>query len=268
MAGDTRVARIGKPILTAADVKTLVLPVLQPGDILVVRQNWFLSNIALPGFWPHAAIHVGTASELAAYFDHDAAVQAWAASQPEKAKNFSDLLAARYPAKFKTYATENDFQGHGPIRVIESISEGVSFTASEHAFGVDYLGVMRPRVEQVDKARAIERAFKYQGRPYDFDFDFFSDSTLVCTELVYKAYLPSNEQHGLTLSLVDVAGRRTLPANEIVKRFDLEADEPAKRQLDFVLFVDAKEKTDAAFVADEASFRKSWKRLKWDVVQK
>lgn len=267
-AGDTRVARIGKPILTANDVKTMVLPMLQPGDILVVRQNWFLSNIALPGFWPHAAIHVGTASELQAYFDQDPAVQAWAASQPEKAKNFSDLLAARYPSKFKTFATENDFQGHGPIRVIESISEGVSFTASEHAFGVDYLGVMRPRVEKVDKARAIERAFKYQGRPYDFDFDFFSDSALVCTELVYKAYLPSSEQHGLTLSLVDVAGRRTLPANEIVKRFDLEADDMAKRQLDFVVFIDAKEKTDAAFVADEASFRKSWKRLKWDVVQK
>jgi hypothetical protein len=266
-AGDTRVARNGRPILTAADIKAMVLPVLQPGDVLVVRQNWFLSNIALPGFWPHAALHVGTAAQLAAFFDDDPNVQAWAASQPEKANKFSELLAARYPAKWKAYATEPDFLGHAPVRVIEAISEGVSFTASEHAFGVDYLAAMRPRLEKVDKAKAIERAFNYQGRPYDFNFDFFSDSSLVCTELVYKAYLPASEQRGLVLGLVDVAGRRTLPANEIVKRFDLEADDPARRQLDFVVFIDAHEKTDAAFVSDEAAFRRSWKRLKWDVVQ-
>ncbi len=263
--GDTRVARQGKPLVTRAQVDALVLPRLEPGDVIVTRQNWFLSNIGLPGFWPHAELYVGTAKDLAAYFDADPGVQAWATQQPEKAHGLSQLLEKRFPAKWKAYATGTDFQGHGPIRVIESISEGVSFTAVEHAFGVDYLGAMRPRLSKLEKARAVERAFAYQGRPYDFDFDFFSDSTLVCTELVFKSYQPSKEMKGLSMDLVDVAGRRTLPANELVRRFDTDA--ASTPQLDFVLFLDAKEKTDTVYEADAAIFRSSWKRLKWDVAQ-
>lgn len=264
--GDTRVARNGKPLLTKAVVEQLVLPKLQPGDVLVTRQNWFLSNIGLPGFWPHAMLFVGRPNEWAA-IELDPGVQAWLTSQPEKSATLAALLEKRYPTKWKAYAEGLDFQGHGPIRVVESISEGVSFTAVEHAFGVDYLGALRPRLPLVEKARAIERAFKYQGRPYDFDFDFFSDATLVCTELVYKAYQRDADMRGLDLPLVDVAGRRTLPANEIVKRFDLEADKP-DRQLDFVLFIDAKEKEDAVFEATADALRSSWRRLRWDVAQK
>lgn len=265
--GDTRVARIGKPLVTSDDVAKLVLPKLAPGDIVVTRQNWFLSNIGLPGFWPHAELFVGTAKELAAAFDADPQVSEWTKAQKEQAASFTELLAKRYPAKWKAYAEGVDFQGHGPIRVIESISEGVSFTAVEHAFGVDYLAAVRPRRTTLDKAKAIERAFHYQGRPYDFDFDFFSDTSLVCTELVYKAWQPSAELNGVQFDLVDVAGRRTLPANEVVKRFDSEAGS-ASRQLDFVVFVDAKEKEQKVFAADEAAFRASWKRLKWDIAQK
>lgn len=265
--GDTRVARIGQPLVTTDDVARTVIPKLLPGDVIVTRQNWFLSNIGLPGFWPHAELYVGAASDLSRSFDADAEVNEWVAKQPEGAKTFSELLQKRYPKKWKTYAEGADFQGHAPIRVIESISEGVSFTAVEHAFGVDYLGALRPRLSNLDKARAIERAFKYQGRPYDFDFDFFSDAALVCTELVYKAYQPGGGMKGVSLDLVNVAGRRTLPANEIVKRFDKEAGK-ADAQFDFVLFLDGSEATSKVVTSDEATFRKTWKRLKWDVAQK
>ncbi len=266
-AGDTKVARIGKPFITRDDIDKSVLPKLEPGDIIVARQNWFLSNIGLPGFWPHAELYVGAAPVLIEYFDADPEVVKWAQAQPEKAASFGELLHKRFPTKWKAYAEGVDLQGHGPIRVIEAISEGVSFTAVEHAFGVDYLGALRPRLTKLDKARAIERAFKYQGRPYDFDFDFFSDSSLVCSELVYKAYLPGADFRGVTIDLVDVAGRRTLPANEIVKRFD--AERAGKNpQMEFVLFLDGNEKEGKAVVADEATFRASFKRLKWDIAQK
>lgn len=266
-AGDTRVARIGKPLITRDDLEQLALPKLEPGDVIVSRQNWFLSNIGLPGFWPHAELYVGTAADLAKFFDGNADVSRWTKAQPEQAATFTELLQKRYPAKWKAYAEGLDFQGHGPIRVIESISEGVSFTAIEHAFGVDYLGAMRPRLTQLDKAKAIERAFKYQGRPYDFDFDFFSDATIVCSELVYKSYQPAADQRGIALDLVDVAGRRTLPANELVKRFDLDASLGAP-QMDFVFFLDGREKEGKAVLSDAAAFRNSWRRTKWDVAQK
>ena len=264
-AGDTRVARIGMPLLTMEQCNALA-PRLQPGDIAVTRQNWFLSNIALPGFWPHAMLYIGTAKELGAYLDPDEETKKWVAAQPEKVDSFSKLLEKRYPEKWKAYGGK-DFQGHAPIRVLESISEGVSFTAFEHAFGVDYLGVMRPRLSKLEKARAIEHAFKYQGRPYDFDFDFFSDSTLVCTELVYKSYAPAADQKGVKLELIDVAGRRTLPANEIVKAFDQQLGKP-EQQLDFVLFMDGNEKSASCKEGTVDDFRKSWQRMKWDVAQK
>jgi len=235
--------------------------------VMVSRQNWFLSNIGLPGFWPHAELYVGTPADLKTAFDSDAAVQAWTTSQPEKCANFSELLARRYPEKWKTFQTGIDLQGHAPIRVVESISEGVSFTAVEHAFGADYFGAIRPLCSQLEKAKAIERAFGFQGRPYDFEFDFDSDATLVCTELVYKSYLPSSEMKGLSMTLVDVAGRRTLPANDIIRQFD-ESCEMPNPQWQFVLFFDASEKTNQAFESDEAQFRKTWKRVKWDVALK
>lgn len=262
--GDTRVARIGKPLVTADDIATRAIPKLLPGDVLVARQNWFLSNIGLPGFWPHALLYTGTAADLKTAFDADPEVLAWA--KKEGAATFTALLAKRFPEKWKVYSEGKDFQGHGPIRVIESISEGVSFTATEHAFGVDYLAAMRPRLSPLDKAKAIERAFKYQGRPYDFDFDFFSDASLVCTELVYKSYQPAADFKGISVELVDVAGRRTLPANEIVKRFDTDARTDA-RQLDFVFFLDGREKEGKVVDGDEKAFRSSWQRVKWDVAQ-
>ncbi|MBX7097894.1 MAG: protein tyrosine phosphatase [Myxococcaceae bacterium] len=264
-AGDTRVARVGKPLITREQLDALI-PRLQPGDVVVVRQNWFLSNIALPGFWPHAELYAGSAADLKAAFDADPEVAAWAQKQKEQAKTFTELLEKRFPAKWKAYQAM-DFQGHAPIRVIEAISEGVSFTAPEHAFGVDYLGVMRPRLSALEKARAIERAFAYQGRPYDFDFDFFSDAALVCTELVYKSYAPSAEQKGLSIGLVDVAGRRTLPANDLVRQYAREAGTPSQ-QLDFVAFLDGHEKDGVAVEADEKAFRASCERVKWDVAQK
>ena len=264
--GDTRVRREGKPLITREQALAVVAK-MEPGDVLVARQNWFLSNIGLPGFWPHALLYVGTPDVLAAAFDADPEVQRWIATQTKKASTFSAWLQEKYPTKWKAYAEGKDLLGGAPIRFIESISEGVSFTSVDHAMLVDYLGAMRPRLPKVEKARAIARAFGYQGRPYDFDFDFLSDSTLVWTELVWKSYAPSSDMKGLALPLVEVAGRQTLPANEIVKRFDLELDSPT-RQFDFVAFLDGREAQGDAVPAGAAAFRKTHARLKWDIAQK
>ena len=38
---------------------------LQPGDILIERRNWYLTNCFLPGFWPHAALLHGHVRAIA-----------------------------------------------------------------------------------------------------------------------------------------------------------------------------------------------------------
>ncbi|XXF79831.1 YiiX/YebB-like N1pC/P60 family cysteine hydrolase [Myxococcaceae bacterium GXIMD 01537] len=262
--GDTRVHRLNQPLISREQVLAL-LPRLEPGDVLVARQNWYLSNIGLPGFWPHAELYVGTAQQLAATFDGDAQVRAWVATLPGAPTSFSGYLAQAFPAKWAEYGGKDS---HGDaLRIIESISEGVSFTGPEHGMHVDYLGALRPRLSKLEKARAIARAFGYQGRPYDFDFDFFSDSTLVCTELVYKSYAPAQDMKGLRIDLVDVAGRRTLPANELVRLFDAEYGRE-DRQFDFVAFLDGREGSRSAVEGSAEDFRASYRRLKWDIAQK
>lgn len=262
--GDTRVKRKGQPLISREQVLEL-LPSLQPGDIVVARQNWYLSNIGLPGFWPHAELYLGTRAELSAWFDEDPQVRAWVATQQDGVETFSALLAARHPEAWAQYGGTD---AHGdPLRIMEAISEGVSLTGIEQGMRVDYLGVMRPRLSKLDTARAIDRAFAFHDRPYDFNFDFFSDATLVCTELVYKSYQPSGEQAGLRFPLVEVAGRMTLPANELVRLFDAEYGRE-DRQLDFVAFLDGREDLKGAFLSDEDAFRRSYRRLKWDVAQK
>jgi hypothetical protein len=264
--GDTRVQRVGRPLIGTLQVSQLK-DKLQPGDVVLARQNWYLSNLGLPGFWPHAELVLGRPEHWTAAFDGDPAVQAWLAEQPEKPTTLAELVARRFPKGWRQYVEGKDYQGRGPIWVMESISEGVSLTAPEHAFQVDYVAVLRPQLPALIKAQALVRAFGYHGRPYDFDFDFLSDRTLVCTELVWKSYRPLNSgATGLRIDLVEVAGRPTLPANEIARLFDAEADLAAP-QLAFVAYLEGQETGNTAVWRDAAAFRSTWKRLKWDVAQ-
>lgn len=262
--GDTRVARINRPLIKREQAEALTKK-MEPGDLIVSRQNWFISNIGLPGFWPHAELYLGTPEEFTAYFDSDPEVQAWAKAKDAKAAGLSGLLQNRFPDRWRLYGSMDAYGDR--VKFMEAISEGVSFTGVGHALTNDYIGVLRPRLSKLDKAQAMLRAFTYQGRPYDFDFDFFSDSALVCSELVWKAYQPSQGMKGLTIPLVNIAGRMALPPNDIVRQFDEEAGKP-DRQFDFVAFLDGREKTKDAVEADEAAFRQSYRRQKWDILQK
>jgi len=116
----------------------------------------------------------------------------------------------------------------------------------------------------MEKARALFSAFRYVGRPYDFDFDFRTDSALVCSELVFKAYEPSQGYRGLKLPLSEIVGRPVCPPNDIARLFDTEAGSEEK-QLELVLFLDGNEATGKSVEAGEEAFRQSWKRPKWHV---
>jgi hypothetical protein len=260
--GDTKVWRTEKDLITPTQIRSLA-PRLQPGDILLERREWYLSNVGLPGFWPHTALVVGTTGERSTFFA-DPEVVAWVKAQGQADGSFEALLAAREPAAVKaSRATEN---GH-PVRVLEAMSEGVVFTAYEHTLAADSLAVLRPRLSKAARAAAILRAFHYAGRPYDYDFDFLTESSLVCSELVYKAYEPSPGKPGLSLPLVEVLGRTTLPPNLIARMYDQELG-TVGQQLDLVAFFDGEEAAGVAPESTEAAFRTSWKRPKWHIAKR
>lgn len=256
--GDTRIRQAGKSLITRAQIDEMQKLML-PGDLVVERRNWYLSNLGLPGFWPHAELYVGTAAEMTAMFDGDAAVKK---AYP---KGFAAHLAEKYPAAWTQFqALAHDGEPH---RILEAISEGVTFSSLPEATLADYVGVVRPRLTKVERAKAIAQAFSHIGKQYDFDFDFATLSILVCSEVVYKAYqLPAADGKSLQFDLIDVMGRQTLPPSDMVARFDRELGTPAQ-QLDFVAFLDGSESTKSAVFANVDVFRKSWSRPKWDLDQ-
>ena len=204
---------------------------MKPGDIILERRNWFLSNAFLPGFWPHAALYVGRIEDLQ---------RLGIADDPRLEAHLEDYLESASDGRDHT--------------VIESVSEGVIFSSLTHSMHADYVAVLRPRLSEQEIGEAILRAFRHHGKPYDFEFDFFTADKLVCTELVYRAY-----EGMLRFDLVRMMGRDTLPALELVRKFGRERGQPGQ-ELDFVLFLDAEPASGGANDATEDEFVASAER--------
>lgn len=223
-------------------------PMMEPGDILIQRRNWHMTNIGIPGFWPHTALYVGSPEELATYFS-DLGID------PLK------TIDSTYPTVWKQLQSKAP-DGY-PIRVIESIRPGVVLQSLETSAKCDYLGVIRPNLSKAEKFEALMAAFSNYGKPYDLNFDFSTDNALVCSELVYKSYKAAAK---LPLETEVINGRLLLPPNllaeEAVEHMGM------NKAFSFVLFLDAVEKNDMIVKRDEAAFRTSWQRPKWDIMQK
>ena len=230
--GDTRIVQREPFISEHLVQQTLATIQLQPGDIILERRNWYLSNAFLPGFWPHCALYVGTPTELKAMgIDYDAL-------------DAEAIAAHQRP-------------DHGHQRVIlEAISEGVVFTSAEHSMHADYVAVLRPRLTHAQKAQVIRNAFRYHGRPYDFGFDFADESKLVCSELIYYSFGDL-----LKLELEPVLGKSVVTPVGIMNKYVRELGRSGA-QLDFVLFLDTPPGEHIARRADEKACRESASRPK------
>jgi len=251
--GDVKVFRQKYSLITVEQIGEIE-KLLLPGDILLERREWYLSNIGLPGYWPHAALYIGTAEQRAKYFDDDSVKMFFA-----KNNGFESALKNQYSTAYIASETP-DHYGHLP-RVIEAISEGVSFTTLEHSIDADSVAILRPKLSKLEKAQAIKRAFHFSGRPYDFNFDFLTDAELVCTELIYKAYESNATFAGIRFPTRKILGRTVVTANDIVEMFDDE-QERDKAQLELIVFYDGHEYKKSAVKSDLITFRDSWKRPK------
>ncbi len=224
LIGDIRIVERA-PYVAIDFIEDKVAPLLEPGDIILERRNWFLSNAFLPGFWPHGALYVGTMDDLRELGIADA---------PEIRRHAEDYLRPAEDGR--------------PRVVIEAVSEGVVFNSLTHSLHADYVAVLRPCVSKEQKGEAIKRAFTHYGKDYDFEFDFFTSDKLVCTELIYRAY-----EGILHFDLARIMGRDTFSALQLVQKY---ADERRRNnpELEFVLFLDADPATGQAKFADEDEF--------------
>ncbi|MBL4848421.1 MAG: hypothetical protein JKY65_23110 [Planctomycetes bacterium] len=200
--GDTRI-RHPDPAVSTAQLAALESS-LRPGDVILVRQELYLSNAFLPGFWPHALIYLGPTKD-------------WTRLKLADGTPLSDDPVVRAALPEYAKSIEGD-----PARVIEAISEGVVFNSLERAVQKDYVVVFRPELAEAEVASAIRRALLFLGRPYDFDFDFATDDRIVCTELVYRAYdsqlkFSAGARDPQVPGVVAVMGRQTMPANDLAR---------------------------------------------------
>jgi len=218
--GDTRWA--SPPPAIDDDTLGELAALLEPGDVLLVRQELFLSNAFLPGFWTHALLYLGPS-------------EGWTRLRtPAGTPLAEDPLVRRLLPRYERADDHGD-----ALRVIEAVSEGVVFNSLEHAAQKDYVVVLRPQVDEAFRAAALRRALVLHGRPYDFEFDFVSDGAIVCTELVYRAFedavrfrlafdAPADRPVAIP-GVLEVMGRPTLPANELARYALYMADHPEPR---------------------------------------
>ena len=165
----------------SVEVRDQMLSELEPGDILITRHDTAFTNLFLPGFWPHAALFVGTEKQR----------NEWGITvDDDKASRWCDDKC-----------------------VLEALKDGVHFRSLHETLAVDNFLVLRPNLSVEDIQRGIERVILHEGKLYNFDFDFFSSDRLVCSEVVYRAFDGLGK---LSFPLVERAGRHTLSPEDLV----------------------------------------------------
>ncbi len=175
---------------------------LQPGDVLVTRKEHAVTNYFLPGFWPHAALYLGTSEDL----------ERLGLAGHEQLKPRWQRLLECDPSE--------------PRRVLEALKDGVRIRSLASPFASDAVLVLRPQLSESELGRAISRGMFHESKPYDFDFDFTRSDRLVCTEVIYRSY---EQVGGTSFGLTRRAGRLNLSAEDLIgmalehRSFDVKA---------------------------------------------
>ena len=187
----SRIAELKQPFVKPAGapkrvndaVRARVLEICEPGDVFVTRHDDALSNVFLPGHWPHAALFLGSAEQ-------------------RKSLGLADIETARHHAGER-------------IVFVESKKDGVLFRAVEDTLELDSFVILRPNLSGEDLREALTRAMSHVGKLYDFSFDFSSADRLACTELVYRSFHTAG---GIEFCLDEIAGRKCLSAEELMNQ--------------------------------------------------
>ena len=173
--------------MTDEIIASLALSLL-PGDVLLTRNDHRLTAALVPGFWAHAALFLGSRSQL------------------------ESLGLRQHPYVLKHWNKIPEDAG-GLGLVIEALAPRVQLNPLEKCLRVDHLAVLRSTLPASDIAAVIAEALGHLGKPYDFEFDFNNSSRVVCTELIYRSY---HHRGQINFSLTKRLGRFTLTGDDLL----------------------------------------------------
>ena len=137
----------GAPKRLTPEMREQLLARAKPGDVFVTRHDDAVSNLFLPGFWPHAAFYLGGD-------EHG--------------------MALPFPCEGRRW-------------FLEAKKDGVLYRRTDETLEVDACVVLRPPLSEGENSAAIARAMGHAGKPFDFLFDFRTTECLACTEVVYRS---------------------------------------------------------------------------------
>jgi len=173
----------GSPKRVTPDIIAALKPQLRPGDIFITRHDDAMSNLFLPGFWPHGAFYIGTPDDRAAM-----------GIKP---------------------VTDGVSRSDKDINILEAKKDGVLLREIEETLHVDAFVVLRPNLSEAEITEALTRGLSHAGKLYDFVFDFSTSDRLVCTEVPYRAYHGVGPVH---FNLSTKAGRKCLSAEDLLNQ--------------------------------------------------
>lgn len=218
-----------------------------PGDIMLQRRNWYLSNVGIPGFWTHSAMYTGTFAEMEKYFESEFPIGQY--------DSFTEYLQSNFPDAYKKYQTFDEVGAE--YSVIEAIAPGVVLRSLDVSAHADFVVTLRPVLSKRDKFFSLMRAFSNLGKPYDYNFDFDTRDAIVCSELIFDSYFGyPGEKRGLSFEISMVNGRKIVSPLDIAKKFKAGYGRMDK-ELEFVYFLRGSEEVKNATVSTEEVFLES-----------
>jgi len=173
------------------DVRGKLQRTLMAGDILLEKTPFRLTDKLIPGYWGHAAVWIGTESELKEMGIWD---------NPIVARHHDQIRAGRL--------------------VAEALRSGVEMNSLEHFLNIDSVGILRdPALSRESRARTIIQALRQVGKPYDFNFDVESKERVYCSKLVYLSYSgidwPTRKSLGRTTFTPDDVAVKAVPGGDL-----------------------------------------------------
>jgi uncharacterized protein YycO len=161
--------------------------ILQPGDILLEKTPFRLTDSLIPGHWGHAAVWIGGEDDLV------------------RLRVWDDPLVE----------PQRDCIRSG-CGVVEALRGGVAVNDLEHFLNIDDLAVLRERGANDTRRRDLVRmALRQVGKDYDFNFDVETSDRIVCSELVYVVFTGIDWPTSKTLGRVTIS-----PDNVAVKALE------------------------------------------------
>lgn len=154
---ETRKGRLWKDEAVAARIRNT----LKPGDILLEKTPFRLTDSFIPGHWGHVAIWIGTEADL------------------QELGLWDNPVVKPYQADIRAGKC-----------IVEALRSGVAMNTVEHFLNIDDLAILRrePELDREVLRHHILLALRQVSKAYDFNFDIETSDRIVCSELAYVVY--------------------------------------------------------------------------------